>query len=1158
MDGIMDAQAGLAHNSSADDNVQRPRKGANFEGTEEDDSVRRLKPLLDPVTERKSEYGLEGLTSPVPEEKSVIQQRGSTTESVDAEHQRLPGPSNSQSIGSPVLPDVTRMSGFGESLLGSINDVHQVPHSVQRPDSDPKQPGHLSPPDITPLHHHPSLGFRSVVNQAFDRPDDQVPPTPASAAGSGVARSNSESTSGVSPIISRASSTAGVEQKAKDAEAREKNIPMITEEPNENNPRSSSSSASGMPTQMGRKSPPFRPSQSESTGTIPTYFIPGHRRNISTPSPDNSPARTPALEVNRQLPQPQEVELAMATPVEPGPDYTSREADIARTVESSPGKPSPSTIRAPRISFLETQTRRNPESPTTPATESPSSRTGSPNKSKVRDLAEKFESNENTRRGSEQSPPLSSNASVSGGPKLDDLAPPRPLADRMESFRPHLPGGWESYASAAPNRVETPEPFERQGENNDLGSPDRYSANESEPLSDTSTKDEDIELTPTTVKRTLSKAVPKDQPITDPFSAVAAAGTALAGAIAAAVGMDHERSATPTSEDGFSQGTADPDSFLNARGRSASLRDTAFHPEASKPFISPDIDDDDSSAAPTPLPKDFPPPSSDSVASSEYFAPVAPLQKRPRSIITTSEELITPARPPMLPTLSTDTSPQDYESDRLRKELVRELSPRFSRAQDERPDINSSPSIEKSRISAQSGSIPQGHESMFLPKEYDSYWNGSNSGDDTSRRASNQEATSFKQSTMGSGSMVGPSRPSIESDEHSRELGTSDAMQPRPGMLTHRFSWEPEQEEINNPDQALSSSGNVSEHPTQDTRSTKQNESQPRSNISDTTVEQNTLLSNANSAEDHFRAQDAFSGSRSTDQDTPVTARSVLAGEARKSGDDRTVENPRNRGSRELYDKLNLHGDEDAPEAVESSNDKTIHDSFVEETAASENRPLSSLQPPEHRIVGDAGGTSDYPSHSTQLPTSPPPNGHPKIPAFREILALKTPAERIQACNDTREQFANLDTGLTHWIATTINDIPEHSSLISSSGQFAAGGMSYKPSPARGRMSGLRLPGQQQTQQPYYQQYLNASAQPSVSSPTTATNTPSGSVPSQSYHSPTGAGSKLSSQHVQAKGKDLFHSAGVFGGKANVAAKGLFSKGKNRLRGSGGVDKVDS
>ena len=54
----------------------------------------------------------------------------------------------------------------------------------------------------------------------------------------------------------------------------------------------------------------------------PASFIPGHRRDLSTPSPNNSPARTPALESNLQLRQPQEAEVAVATPTDP--DFGSR------------------------------------------------------------------------------------------------------------------------------------------------------------------------------------------------------------------------------------------------------------------------------------------------------------------------------------------------------------------------------------------------------------------------------------------------------------------------------------------------------------------------------------------------------------------------------------------------------------------------------------------------------------------------------------------------------------------------------------------------------------------------------------------------------------------------------------------------------------------
>jgi hypothetical protein len=83
-------------------------------------------------------------------------------------------------------------------------------------------------------------------------------------------------------------------------------------------------------------------------------------------------------------------------------------------------------------------------------------------------------------------------------------------------------------------------------------------------------------------------------------------------------------------------------------------------------------------------------------------------------------------------------------------------------------------------------------------------------------------------------------------------------------------------------------------------------------------------------------------------------------------------------------------------------------------------------------------------------------------------------------------------------------------------------------------------------QQPYYQQYLNASSPSARSGPNVQSGSQQGSSPASS--------SKLSTQQVQAKGKELLQTAGIFGGKAGKAGKGLLAKGKSRLRGG---DKVD-
>jgi hypothetical protein len=119
---------------------------------------------------------------------------------------------------------------------------------------------------------------------------------------------------------------------------------------------------------------------------------------------------------------------------------------------------------------------------------------------------------------------------------------------------------------------------------------------------------------------------------------------------------------------------------------------------------------------------------------------------------------------------------------------------------------------------------------------------------------------------------------------------------------------------------------------------------------------------------------------------------------------------------------------------------------------------------------------------------------------------------------------------------------------VSWAGPVTAGNGAERPKVPKSSPSGI--PGTS-LQQPYYQQYLNAS--PTSSVPSMAR--PSTGITSGSQQGFSPSSSKLSGQ--QSKGKDLLHSAGVFGGKASKAGKGLFAKGKNKLRGSGGGDKVD-
>ncbi|KAJ5624331.1 hypothetical protein N7510_000640 [Penicillium lagena] len=151
--------------------------------------------------------------------------------------QGLTVPSQTQTAPSIGLPELKRVSGFGTDFMNS---------GFQKTNTEPAEPS---------LQHQQSQGFRSVVHQAFD-----VPETPTSTTGS-VGRSNSDGTSVVSPIMGARS-------------INDDKTPTIPEEPEVASP---SVVASPEPVNEG------------------PVFKPGHRRDLSLPSRDNSPARRPVI-----------------------------------------------------------------------------------------------------------------------------------------------------------------------------------------------------------------------------------------------------------------------------------------------------------------------------------------------------------------------------------------------------------------------------------------------------------------------------------------------------------------------------------------------------------------------------------------------------------------------------------------------------------------------------------------------------------------------------------------------------------------------------------------------------------------------------------------------------------------------------------------------
>jgi len=196
------------------------------------------------------------------------------------------------------------------------------------------------------------------------------------------------------------------------------------------------------------------------------------------------------------------------------------------------------------------------------------------------------------------------------------------------------------------------------------------------------------------------------------------------------------------------------------------------------------------------------------------------------------------------------------------------------------------------------------------------------------------------------------------------------------------------------------------------------------------------------------------------------------------------------------------------------------------------------------------------PTETTETPLAPPAttaatNTAARIPTVREIMALKTVDERVNTYNSSREQVASMDTGLSNWLSSTLSSHPEHAHVVTDAankpaGTTAIGGsIRYKPQPgniiklARKGLSGVT------NREPSGSHAADPSQSPSNVERQTS-NTVGRSPSAQQGGAP----------KMQTKGKDLLHSAGMFGGKATVGAKGLFARAKGRLR-EGGSEKVD-
>ncbi|KAI9749502.1 MAG: hypothetical protein M4579_006847 [Chaenotheca gracillima] len=1099
------------------ENLTRPtRRRSSLEGGTESDTARRLNPRLDPVTERKSEYGLDNYSyEDAAAQGGGISGQGSATAATELNFEDNSRENRAESASE---------SGFGRS---SADGLKQAPA--------PADGGSRLP-------HQPSLGFRSAVHQAFDTNDDQSELlTPSTGVGghSGPDRSNSGSTAGISPILGRNGSVNGSTDPNTGQEPRI--ISAITEEtPEDFNDGSRSRPTSGPQSSHVHGLNSDGSNSLENSSAFPSAFKPGHRRDLSTPSPQNSPAKTPLLESSKEVQSSHTGQLtdSTLTPTADNDmtrDRSIRESDLASSAKSSNEADVVGAAAAEKIA----QRTFRPSSDEVPSSSlndrnsdlraaSPISRAESPTKGSVRNLADRFDTGR-SRSGSSHSllrneSPVDSSAI----PSSEDG--PQSRVQGEPSFRPALPGGWVSYATTIGENktpMSTPRPEE--------SSIDARNPTELAPNEEQSTSDEDLKPTPTIATRNVPEPSPS-----------------LGGQTLRSDQGPSSQSIERHLDTGMAQQTSLPLPNTSSSHQFGSVQ---------------------SSAPPTPPPKDTPDPGDSTKPTSQYFSPPpVPLKHKDSRSPAVSYPPPT-VQPVAFPTMSTEESPQDQESDRLRKEIVKSLSPTtptFDSAGRAQAGFGSE--LDRS-ISEDSRTTGPSRESTLLPHEYESYW------------ASAQPNQTFNGTQERSGLLGEESDTSskyAQDKETKQEVdpstigqGSKSMFDSRPALLQQRFSWEQGSEQsgsqqtpriaaqVSSPVDLEDKSGQVRPVPSSQAR--------PNSEVSPD-PELRRLMN----------AQEAYLGDRaetvspihglspggqtvpsgavsdvSQIENTPLKGKSEDDSEPRSSGSvPAEFSNEKMLNEDSARDGLMLADDERAP----------VSDPEYRDGSPTENARLSGA----HETVGDPlsagnegpGGAGTTPAdpftittqqaNESEDPASGSGQAQRRLPAFREIMSIKSPTERVEAFNLSRDQLAIMDSGLTQWIAITTSNLPEHLNLLSASGRsvLAAGvvpGVGKETSP-----TATGIPGQN-TQQPYYQQYLNFSNTQIPSQP--SPNVPSKllSSPTPQGFSPSSGSSRKTSQQVQARSKELLHNAGMFGGKANVAAKGLFAKGKSRLR--GGADK---
>ncbi|QIW98683.1 hypothetical protein AMS68_004201 [Peltaster fructicola] len=930
-----------------------------------------------------------------------------------------PGYGASQPISTarPLLPPVAAISDFGMDILGGSSsttqhvDAPQPASSQQRAVntaySEPAQ--HTAP--LASRSQQSTTGLQNVVQTAFDR-QDSTASSVYSRQPHDVSRSNTNSTSSISPIMSRVPSTATAFQRQQDWDT---SVPPIAEEPAGSHSRSASGETVVPPSHHNFSSLAAASIEPATSADNP------YRRSLNPTG--GSPAHTPALETvePKQLSNPMSAQITTAEP-EPearatgrpraGTDYSLREADLAQEASSATSPVQThelaQTQTALQNDFLNehssTSTSQRAAFDATPdtsalPTQSPLA-TGTSGTSTAAALAV---------------PPQPKTSQSSTTPAASLTAPSHP--QRLNSFQPHMPGEWISPAPTPATEMSQPALPQLAAAAPPTASPLAQEVKTHE----RNTDDEEIpDFTPNASRK------PQEDNLSGALTAVKDAGSALGAALLSGVGLGHQTRdfASEEPSEPVEQPVSHPRNQSGAiTSRMPLYRELSEAPTESNASIASDI-------PPTPPAKD----------DGMHAGTFAGSEAYSKSTRTNQQSSAPEARPP----LSTNVSTSEYESDRLRKDIERSLNEHVSPV----PDVT-----------------------VAAPPK--------------------TELMTSQSTQLGTGSQV-PSQAATKTAPDPSLLSAT----ARPVLLDQRFSWESQHETAGRPTVPMAVVGELP--------GDKDRQSYERPSDG-----QGLHVVNAPPQE--------LVSPLGADEVSPLTPTQTIAVPISQKLDIPAGES--------------IKRTELSPSPVSMDDSSHIPSYYAGVTggaldALSNSPDLKSPdevgQEPEEQVTVPLQAAVPV-----QKPDSSRQSG--RIPPFREILAIKEAPERIKTYADTRQSFAEMNTGLNNWMSGMLAKHAEHSDLVTPTGAFNAQSVQIDSnSMGRGHRHNPSLLKIKQ---------FAGGLDPSKSYTEAAPDTPP-----KDYD-----GNRQQMEKMQAKGKDLMKSAGAFGGKAQAGAMGLLAKGRSRF-----------